>query len=193
MCNSCSHETFIHVSPQDPLLYLPLPPISAPAADPGGLTPGLLRTHRRALLLAGASALRPCLPAAGYRHSVLAPSIFRASCYGRWAVTHSLADSDFHGHRPAVLSNQRLSWSPMKSGLGALTWRLIHPRASVLVHKNWPTWHNHSSERSRSLYLLLAALFRQAGDLTHLNFENRLGRFSLKASNHSLCQRRLSH
>ena len=31
-----------------------------------------------------------------------APSIFRANSFGRWVVTHSLADSYFHGHRPAV-------------------------------------------------------------------------------------------
>ncbi|KYN50223.1 hypothetical protein ALC62_04099 [Cyphomyrmex costatus] len=48
-------------------------------------------------------------------------------------VTHSLADSDFHGHRPAVLSNQRLSWCPMSVELGALTLRLVHPTAPVLL------------------------------------------------------------
>ncbi len=31
-----------------------------------------------------------------------APSIFRATSFGRWVVTHSLADFDFHDHRPAV-------------------------------------------------------------------------------------------
>ena len=36
----------------------------------------------------------------GYNASV--PSIFRASWFKRWVITHSLADSDFHGHRPAI-------------------------------------------------------------------------------------------
>ena len=45
-----------------------------------------------------------------YRYITLAPSILRASCFGRWVVTHSLANYDFHVHRPAILSNQRLSW-----------------------------------------------------------------------------------
>lgn len=35
---------------------------------------------------------------------------------------HSLADSDFHGHCPALLSNQCLSWSAMSSSLRTLTW-----------------------------------------------------------------------
>ena len=38
----------------------------------------------------------------GQQGSHAAPSIFRASSFSRWVVTHSLADSDFHGHRPGV-------------------------------------------------------------------------------------------
>ncbi|KYN09292.1 hypothetical protein ALC57_18598 [Trachymyrmex cornetzi] len=53
-------------------------------------------------------------------------------------VTHSLADSDFHGHRPAVLSNRRLSWCPMSVELVALTLRLVHPTAPVLLTRNGP-------------------------------------------------------
>jgi hypothetical protein len=45
---------------------------------------------------------------AEFRWVVLAPSIFRARSFGRWVVTHSLADFDFHDHRPAVTMNQHL-------------------------------------------------------------------------------------
>jgi len=37
-------------------------------------------------------------------------SFFRADQFGRWVVTHSFADSDFHGHCPAVYIDQHLSW-----------------------------------------------------------------------------------
>lgn len=40
----------------------------------------------------------------------LAPSIFGASSFGRWVVTHSLANSDFHDHRPAVHMSQHPLW-----------------------------------------------------------------------------------
>ena len=42
------------------------------------------------------------VPMVEYRYFASAPSIFRASSFGRWVVTQSLAGSDFHGHRPAV-------------------------------------------------------------------------------------------
>ena len=58
-----------------------------------------------------------------YRHHNIAPSIFRADSFGRWVVRHSLADSYFQGHRPAVLMNQLLFWCPIIMSLGALTSR----------------------------------------------------------------------
>ncbi|VDK89132.1 unnamed protein product, partial [Litomosoides sigmodontis] len=52
--------------------------------------------------------------------------------------THSLAVSNFHGHRPAVYINQRLSWGLMSGKFGTLTQRLVHPTAPVLLTKNGP-------------------------------------------------------
>lgn len=40
----------------------------------------------------------------------LAPWIFRALSLGWWAITHSLADSCFHGHSPTVYETKRLLW-----------------------------------------------------------------------------------
>ena len=73
-----------------------------------------------------------------YRSNAPAPSIFRAGWFGRWVVTHSLAVSDFHGHRPAVSINQHLLWYLMSVALGTLTRRLVHPTAPVLLTKNGP-------------------------------------------------------
>jgi len=42
--------------------------------------------------------------------SAMAPSIFRAGTFGRWVVTQSLDDVDFHDHIPAVFMDQRLLW-----------------------------------------------------------------------------------
>ena len=67
-----------------------------------------------------------------------APSIFRASWFGRWVVTHSLAGSDFHGHRPAVWINQHLFDYLMSVHSGTLTSRSVHPASPVLLTKNGP-------------------------------------------------------
>jgi len=41
-----------------------------------------------------------------YKCPALAPSLFKANSFGWWVVTHSLEDSDFHGHLPTVNMNQ---------------------------------------------------------------------------------------
>lgn len=45
-----------------------------------------------------------------YNSFALAPWIFRALSLGWWAITHSLADSCFHGHSPTVYETKRLFW-----------------------------------------------------------------------------------
>ena len=78
--------------------------------------------------------------------------------------------SDFHGHRPAVGSNQRLFWSPMSVDLVAVAWRLVHPTAPVLLTKIGPL----------GTQVIQGPGFKhleQAGVLTHLKFENRLRSF----------------
>ena len=74
-----------------------------------------------------------------------APSIFRASSFGRWVVTHSLADSDFHGHRPAVYMNQHLLWYLMSRAFGHLNSTLGSSLIASSAYQKWPTWNMHSS------------------------------------------------
>ena len=97
------------------------------------------------------------------RHS----SAFRASWVGRWVVTHSLADSNFHGHCPAVCINQHLFWGLMSVGIGRLNLVLGSSRSASSAYQKWPTRHSHSTPAPR----------QRAGLLTHLMLENRLRSF----------------
>uniref|UniRef100_A0A1I7WDA1 Uncharacterized protein n=1 Tax=Heterorhabditis bacteriophora TaxID=37862 RepID=A0A1I7WDA1_HETBA len=118
------HSTTVHSSRIE-LKYLLLPPRSLQP----GLRPKTFNATTTTLLLVTPSH-KPVT--AGYRSFAQAPSIFRA------IVTHSLAGTDFHGHRPAVYINQRLLWGLMREKLGTLTQRLVHPTAPVLLTKNGP-------------------------------------------------------
>jgi len=48
---------------------------------------------------------------------------FSGLVHSEGELLHSLADSDFQGHRPAVYMNQHLSWYLMSVDLGALAQR----------------------------------------------------------------------
>ena len=103
---------------------------------------------------------------AGYRPDTRAPSIFRATRFGRRVITHSYADADFHGHRPAVSSEQRLSWYRIGIELGALTPRSVHPAAPVLLTKSGPLGDRPGSKTAE-------ASSTRAAVRKHLKFDNR--------------------
>jgi len=45
-----------------------------------------------------------------YVCTLSAPLIFKAIAFVRWVVTHSLVDSNFHGHCPDVFIQQHFFW-----------------------------------------------------------------------------------
>jgi len=69
-----------------------------------------------------------------------ASSIFGASSFGTWVVTHSWADSDFHGHRRAVYMNQHPFWYLMSKHLDTLTAAIGSSRIASPAYQKWPTW-----------------------------------------------------
>jgi hypothetical protein len=45
-----------------------------------------------------------------YVYTLSAPLIFKAIAFVRWVVTHSIPDSNFHGHWPDVIIQQHFLW-----------------------------------------------------------------------------------
>ena len=80
-----------------------------------------------------------CLATVEFRVPALAPSIFRAGAFGRWVVTHSLANFNFHDHRPAVFMHQHLLWCLHERAIRPLnsTFGLSHIASSA--YQKWPT------------------------------------------------------
>lgn len=76
-----------------------------------------------------------------------------------------LADSNFHGHRPAVSINQHLFWESVSIGIGrALTRRsLFHSRhaSSAYQSRSGPPWHfRHSTPGSTPTWASTHLSFR---------------------------------
>jgi len=89
-----------------------------PRSAPGARQPRLTPTASRAPPRTPTAAAVGCR-GAGDRRRAGAPSIFGAGGFGRWVVTHSLADADFHGHRPTVQIRQRPSGIENEPGASA--------------------------------------------------------------------------
>ena len=97
-----------------------------------------------------------------YRTHTSAPSIFRANRFGRWVITHSLADFNFHDHRPAVHIDQHPLWYLISKQFSASSKRKVHPSSQILLTKTSP--HGNSNHPASSI--------KQLRVRTHLKFEN---------------------
>ena len=184
MFNCCSHGTLLHISLQGSHLNTcyyhqdlhtrQLHPV---------LRPWLLCLPRRPPTCQGILAEGLLALTVLYRSVAPAPSIFRAGWFGRWVVTHSLADSNFHGHRPAVYINQHLLWSLMSVMLGTLTATFGSSRIASSAYQKWPTGHSHSV----STHLQLREMSSSPISSLRISW----GHFAPNTSNHSLYRMKL--
>ena len=146
MFNCCSHGTLLHFGLQSSHLNICY---YHQDLHPWQLHPG---SHQRLLCspqqpsysLRHAIRVASIVTTIWYRSNAPAPFIFRASWFGRWVVTHSLADSDFHGHRPAVCINQHLLWYLMSVIIGHLNQMFGSSHSASSAYQKWPTRHSHS-------------------------------------------------
>ena len=108
---------------------------------------------------------------------VLAPSIFRADCFGTWVFTHSLADDDFHVHRRAVNSHQHLLCDLNERIIWHLNSTFGSSRIASSAYQKWPTWHNTFAYKHQLSMSILP---------TRSQFENEWRTIAPRAPNHSL-------
>ena len=84
-----------------------------------------------------------CAPNSQSKSVISASSIFRTNSFGRWVITHSLADFDFHDHRPTVSMNWRLLWFLMNHIQHVKVWHFYWLFGSSHVassaYQKWPT------------------------------------------------------
>ncbi|KAK2875943.1 hypothetical protein Q8A73_024020 [Channa argus] len=95
---------------------------------------------------------RPRLPCSPRRPSYSSRRSPRGSCCRRRpgmgptlqrhpfsGLVDSAADSDFHGHRPAVYIDQHLFWGLMSVGIGRLNPAFGSSRSASSAYQKWPT------------------------------------------------------
>jgi len=106
-----------------------------------------------------------------YVCTLSAPLIFKAIAFVRWVVTHSLANSNFHGHRPDVFIQQHFLWYLIMSvQSGTFKTRLsVHPASHILLTKKCP-------QIEKNIYN--PNVTRNHWSVhTHLKFDNKLRKF----------------
>ena len=122
------------------LLFL-LPPRCVPVAAPGSPTPGTFNAHCcDPLTHRGLSYRR--WPGMG---STLEHHPFSGLVSLAGDLLHTpFADSDFHGNRPAVYSNQHLSWALISVRIGRLNPAFGSSQSASSAYQKWPTGYSHS-------------------------------------------------
>ena len=140
MCNCCSHGTLLHTSVFKVLTWILATTTKICSCGRSTWTHvlGFYADHSALLLV---RVYFHSTLTVRYRSNALALSIFRAGWFGRWVVTHSLADVNFHDHRPAVSINQHLLWFLMSVCVRHLNQTFGSSHSASSAYQNWPTWH----------------------------------------------------
>ena len=150
MFNCCSHGTLLLIGPQGSHLSICYYHQDLHQwrlqADP---RPTLQRHHCVPLTRRGLFLTR--LPLRQGMGSTLQRHPFSGLVASAGELLHTpWRDSDFHGHRPAVYSNQHLSWDLMSVSIGRLNPAFGSSHSASSAYQKWPTWHSHSLSRLRS-------------------------------------------
>ena len=74
-----------------------------------------------------------------YLMEIKMPFIFRTHSFDRYVVTHFLANTDFHGHRPIVKMNECLLWCSLCFQFDTLTHTFGSSHIANPAYQTWPT------------------------------------------------------